>query len=86
MKQNCLNDHNKLQHIVVEVVDQLDLSELTRQYAGRGSPAHHPGVLFGLLIYDYATGVFSSRKIERATHDSMRFAIWRRTRIQTTTR
>lgn len=58
---------------VVEVVDQLDLSELTRQYAGRGSPAHHPGILLGLLIYGYATGVFSSRKIERATHDSIAF-------------
>jgi transposase len=64
-------DH--LARFVVEVVDQLDLSELTRQYAGRGSPAHHPAVLLGLLIYGYATGVFSSRKIERATHDSIAF-------------
>jgi len=58
---------NHLARFVVEVVDQLDLSELTRQYAGRGSQAHHPAVLLGLLIYGYATGVFSSRKIERAT-------------------
>ena len=33
-------DH--LARFVVEVVDQLDLSELTHQYAGRGSKAHHP--------------------------------------------
>ena len=64
-------DH--LARFVVEVVDQLDLSELTRQYAGRGSQAHHPAVLLSLLIYGYATGVFSSRKIERATHDSIAF-------------
>jgi len=64
---------NHLARFVVEVVDQLDLSELTRQYAGRGSQAHHPAVLLGLLIYGYATGVFSSRKIERATHDSIAF-------------
>ena len=64
-------DH--LARFVVEVVDQLDLTELTRQYAGRGSQAHHPAVLLGLLIYGYATGVFSSRKIERATHDSIAF-------------
>jgi len=64
-------DH--LARFVVEVVDQLDLSELTRQYAGRGSQAHHPAVLLNLLIYGYATGVFSSRKIERATHDSIAF-------------
>ncbi len=64
-------DH--LARFVVEVVDQLDLSELTLQYAGRGSQAHHPAVLLSLLIYGYATGVFSSRKIERATHDSIAF-------------
>lgn len=64
-------DH--LARFVAEVVDQLDLSELTSQYAGRGSQAHHPAVLLSLLIYGYATGVFSSRKIERATHDSIAF-------------
>lgn len=64
-------DH--LARFVVEVVDQLDLSELTRQYAGRGSKAHPPAVLLSLLIYGYATGVFSSRKIERATYDSIAF-------------
>jgi transposase len=64
-------DH--LARFVVEVIDQLELSELVRQYAGRGSDAHHPAVLLGLLIYGYASGVFSSRKIERATYDSVAF-------------
>jgi transposase len=64
-------DH--LARFVVEVVDGLDLSELTRQYAGRGSAAHHPAVLLALLIYGYANGVHSSRKIERATYDSVAF-------------
>jgi transposase len=64
-------DH--LARFVVEVIERLDLSELTRQYAGRGSAAHHPAVLLGLLIYGYATGVPSSRKIERATYDSVAF-------------
>lgn len=62
-----------LARFVVEVIDQLDLSALTRQYAGRGSAAHHPAVLLGLLIYGYANGVHSSRKIERATYDSVAF-------------
>ena len=62
-----------LARFVVEVIDGLDLSELTRQYAGRGSAAHHPAVLLGLLIYGYATGVHSSRKLERATYDSVAF-------------
>jgi len=39
-----------LARFVVEVVDQLDLSKLTRQFAGRGSKAHHPAVLLSLLI------------------------------------
>lgn len=64
-------DH--LARFVVEVIEQLDLQELTRQYAGRGSAAHHPGVLLGLLIYGYASGVHSSRKLERATYESVAF-------------
>jgi transposase len=64
-------DH--LARFVVEVIDQLDLSALTRQYAGRGSAAHHPAVLLGLLVYGYASGVHSSRKIERASYDSVAF-------------
>jgi transposase len=62
-----------LARFVLEVVSQLDLSELTGQYTGRGSAAHHPEVLLSLLLYGYATGVFSSRKIERATYDSVAF-------------
>lgn len=64
---------NHLARFIVEVIDRLDLSELTRRYAGRGSAAHHPAVLLGLLIYGYATGLPSSRKIERATYDSVAF-------------
>ncbi len=64
---------NHLARFVVEVIDQLDLSELTRQYAGRGSDAYHPAMLLGLLVYGYATGLHSSRKIERACHDSVAF-------------
>jgi transposase/IS5 family transposase len=62
-----------LARFIVEVVDQLDLSELTCQYAGRGSDAYHPATLISLLIYGYATGTCSSRKIERATYDSIAF-------------
>ena len=64
-------DH--LARFVVEVIEQLDLGELTRRYSGRGSAAHHPAVLLGLLVYGYANGVHSSRKIERATYDSVAF-------------
>jgi len=64
---------NHLARFIVEVIDQLDLSQLTRRYTGRGSAAHHPAVLLAILVYGYATGVFSSRKLERATYDSVAF-------------
>ena len=64
-------DH--LARFVVEVIDQLDLCDLTRKYAGRGSKAHHPATLLAILVYGYATGVFSSRKLETATYDSVAF-------------
>lgn len=64
-------DH--LARFVVEVIDGLDLCGLTRQYAGRGSKAHHPATLLAILVYGYCTGVFSSRKLEMATYDSVAF-------------
>ena len=62
-----------LARYVVDVVEGLDLSVLVRAYTGRGSDAYHPATLLSLLIYGYATGTFSSRKIERATYDSLAF-------------
>ena len=62
-----------LARYVVEVVEGLDLSEIEREYGGRGSDPYHPATLLALLIYGYATGCFSSRKIERATYDSLAF-------------
>jgi transposase len=64
-------DH--LARFVVDIVDQLDLSGLTRHYRGTGSAAYHPTVMLGLLIYGYATGVYASRRIEAATHESIAF-------------
>lgn len=64
-------DH--LARFVVEVIDNMDLSQLTSKYAGRGSKAYHPATLLSILVYGYATGVFSSRKLERATYDSVAF-------------
>jgi transposase len=62
-----------LARFVVEVVDGLDLTAMSKSYRGTGSASYHPAPLLGLLIYGYATGVFSSRKLERATHDSVAF-------------
>jgi transposase len=62
-----------LARFIVEVVEQLDLRSMTGSYRGSGSASYHPTVLLSLLVYGYATGVFSSRKLERATYDSVAF-------------
>jgi len=62
-----------LARFVVEVIDGLDLSELVKTYRGSGSASYHPAMLLGLMVYGYATKVFSSRAIERATYDSVAF-------------
>ena len=64
-------DH--LVHCVVAIVAGLDLSALYAGYGSRGGKPYDPRVLLGLLVYGYATGVFSSRKIERATYESIPF-------------
>jgi transposase len=62
-----------LARFVVEVIDGLDLRAMSGEYRGSGSAPYHPRMLLGLLVYGYATGVFSSRKLERATYDSVAF-------------
>ena len=62
-----------LARFVVEVLEGLDLRAMTGSYRGSGEAPYHPQLLLGLIIYGYATGVFSSRKLERATYDSVAF-------------
>ena len=64
---------NHLARFMVDVITQLDLSGLYGRYAPVGGEAIAPEILLGLLFYGYATGVFSSRKIERATYESLPF-------------
>ena len=69
---DCLPpDH--LARFVVDSVALLDLSALYARYGPRGGEPYAPEVLLGLLLYGYATGVFSSRKIERATYEAVPF-------------
>jgi len=63
----------QLARFVVEVVDVLDLRTMSTSYRGSGSASYHPAVLLSILVYGYATGLFSSRKLERATYDSVAF-------------
>ncbi|MEX0823709.1 MAG: transposase, partial [Balneolaceae bacterium] len=62
---------NHLARFVVEIVDQLDISALEGAYTGSGSDAYHPRMMLALLFYCYANGIFSSRKMEAATYESV---------------
>ena len=62
---------NHLARFVVDVIAQLDLSQIYAGYAPVGGIAIAPEILLGLLFYGYATGVFSSRKIERHTYENI---------------
>ena len=62
-------DH--LARFIAKVISWLDLSAVYAQYAPVGGEAYAPETLLGLLFYGYATGVFSSRKIEKATYESI---------------
>jgi transposase len=62
-----------LARFIGEVIEDLDLGRMSGAYRGSGSASYHPRMLLGLLVYGYATGVFSSRKLERATYDSVAF-------------
>ena len=64
-------DH--LARFIVDLIAQLDLSPIYVRYHTRGGAPYAPEILFGLLAYGYATGTFSSRKLERATYESAPF-------------
>ena len=64
---------NHLARFIVAVVARLDLAAIYARYAARGGEPIAPEILLGLLFYGYATGVFSSRKLERATYESIPF-------------
>src|SRR5580658_451272 len=69
---DCLpQDH--LARFVVDIVAQLDFKAFYARYGKRGGAPYAPEILVALLFYAYATGVFSSRKIEQATKETAPF-------------
>src|SRR5438093_3458665 len=62
-----------LARFIVAAIAQLDLSRIYARYGKRGGTALAPELLLGVLFYGYATGVFSSRKLEQATYESIPF-------------
>jgi len=62
-----------LAYFIVDMIARLDLSSIYAQYAPVGGEPFAPEILLGLLLYGYATGVFSSRKIEKGTYETIPF-------------
>jgi len=57
-----------LVHFVIEAVDSMHLPSMGINRRGTGSEQYPPRMMMALLIYCYANGIFSSRRIERATY------------------
>ncbi len=62
-------DGNDLAYFIVEVVEALDTREIEADDRGGGGAPYPPKMLLALLFYCHAKGIFSSRKIERATYE-----------------
>ena len=67
-----------LVYFVLDLVEEMDLGAITRRIQAkdpRGERPYAPRMMTALLLYGYAVGVFSSRKIERATHEDVAFRV-----------
>ena len=60
-----------LAHFILDAVEEMDLRQIKVNDRGTGSPQYPPRMLLALLLYCYATGVFSSRRIQQASSDSV---------------
>ena len=56
-----------LAHFIVEACEQVDMHAFHVSRTGSGKAQYHPRMMLGLLVYCYASGIFSSRRIEQAT-------------------
>ena len=69
------DDH--LSYFISDVVDQLDMSEVTARYERerRGGPPYHPRMMVKVLLYGYCVGVASSRRIAQRLHEDIAFRV-----------
>ena len=71
-----INDWLPQKHMaryIVDIVSQLNMESIYKEYSTTGKRGYDPKMLLSLLFYGYATGRFSSRKLENATYDSVAF-------------
>jgi Transposase and inactivated derivatives len=71
IKDKLPDDH--LAVIINDIVETLDLSCLYRKVPCEGHPSYHPKMMLKILLYAYATGIFSSRKIAKALQEGIPF-------------
>jgi transposase len=66
-----------LAYFINDTVDSLNLNAFHARYAGGGSrnQPFHPAMMVKVMVYAYATGVFSSRKIARKLHEDVAFRV-----------
>ena len=64
-------------YFVMDVVRELDLSAIYGDYDGSkgGMPPYDPRMMVGLIVYGYSVGVYSSRKMEKASYESVPFRV-----------
>jgi transposase len=62
-------DH--LARFIITIISGLDVSALENAYSGGGSAPYPPKMMLALLFYGYATGIYSSRKLEQATYEQL---------------
>jgi transposase len=78
------DDHPAI--IISDVVDTMDLDVFYRKLSTEGNQAYHPKMMFKILAYAYTNGIFSSRKIHKALHESIAFiflAAWQKPDFRT---
>ena len=83
MRQWVPKDH--LVHLIMDAVEELDLRAARVNQRGTGEEQYPPAMMLGLLVYCYASGVFSSRVIEGMTYENVAVRVlWADTTLTTT--
>ena len=59
--------------LVSEMVDQLNIDAIIKQYKGGGTTSYHPRMMIKILFYAYTNNIYSCRKIEKALHENIHF-------------
>jgi len=60
-------------YIYEEIFKQLDTTSVEKNYSVLGQNAFHPRLIVGILIYAYSQGIFSSRQINKKSHEDLGF-------------